>query len=1329
MPPRTGYSTTGYDHNDWLGLVDVSGPFLSVPMLRRIWPVLDTLDRPARERLRREHTALPGASWISFVLTELLGWADAVHFSGLDVFELKVPEHGEVLRPFFALLEPGAVPGGDAKPARLLGMMCDGPPNRRVRGSAWAATPVDRLARLCRHHGVELGLVTDGRWWALVWAPRGKATATAVFDSADWQAAAERDVVRAFVSMLRRERFFGVPEEETLPALLAASEDHQEDITEALGVQVRQAVELLVAAIGRAHLADKARGGDGIGDTGAHDVYRGAVVVMMRVLFLLYAEERGLLPSDKEVYRTAYSAGLLCQDLEDRARQGSEEDLEHTHAGWHRLLALFHAVYYGVEHPEMRMRALDGSIFKPDTYAWLPHDIDDRTVLHMLRSVQYVTIGAGRARERRKLSFRSLDVEQIGFVYEGLLAYDAKYADEPVVGLIGKAGSGRNVPLTELEDVAAQCSDVPSLADALAARYKDSRIGTPKALARRLSPPASGERQEARRRLLAATNGDYPLAERLLPFYGLVRTDLRDLPLVILEDTPYVTEPGRRKSSGTHYTPRALAEEVTRGALEALVYEPGPLQTADTSRWKPKTSAEILALNVADIAMGSGAFLVAACRYLAAHLIEAWAHEGAEDALAFTELPGYDTSEMDHDPVVIRARRAVVENCLYGADINALAVEMAKLSLWIISTGPDRPFAFLDDHLVVGDSLLGITSLDQLEVMHMDPKRGRELHKDVLIDWTVQSRAATLERREAIRRIESASLKSLEEKGSLLAESHRSVTEANFHADLTATAALAFAAEGPKGLDKASLQAALAAESPRYVDEAGRLTCQKLDMWRKAVPAAPHIDWYPINWPVVFPEVFARGGFDAIIGNPPYFGGQKLTGELGRPYREYLVQAIGGGARGSADLVAYFVLRAHALLNPSGQTGLIATNTLAQGDTREVGLDQLVRAGVVIRRAIKSRPWPSKGANLEYSAVWTSRKPIERDAGQALSASLSSFFREKGAARRLRANRHLSYIGSYVLGMGFVVDPQAARLLIARDPKNSDVLFPFLNGQDVNSRYDLSASRWVIDFHGRSEVEASGYAECFDRVRCLVKPERSVNNRKVYRDNWWRFAERRPAMLEAISGLDRVVVIALVSKTVMPVMVPTGQVFSHMLGVFATDDTAMLALLSSAPHYWWAVARASSLKGDLRYTPSDVFETLALPELTQEMRELGDRLDRFRRDVMLARQAGLTKTYNLVNDPKIHGADIVELREIHRAIDEAVCRAYGWDDLVPRLRHDHYELDRQIRYTIAAEVRREILDRLLELNQARHAAEIAEADSRRGQRGARPGTAVRHGAH
>jgi hypothetical protein len=231
--------------------------------------------------------------------------------------------------------------------------------------------------------------------------------------------------------------------------------------------------------------------------------------------------------------------------------------------------------------------------------------------------------------------------------------------------------------------------------------------------------------------------------------------------------------------------------------------------------------------------------------------------------------------------------------------------------------------------------------------------------------------------------------------------------------------------------------------------------------------------------------------------------------------------------------------------------------------------------------------------------------------------------------------------------------------------------------------------------------------ELYAQVLREVKPEREVNNRKVYRDYWWQYAEKRPAMIKAIAGLDRVIVMARISKTVMPIIVPTGQVMNEKTVVFASDDAGFLALLSSAVYYWWAISHSSTLKGNLNYAPSDVFETFARPEISEEMRGLGGRLDSVRREVMLARGAGLTATYNLVHNRDCADADIAGLREIHRGIDEAVVRGYGWDDLlVTGLGHEFHETRQGTRYTIAAAVRREILDRLLELNLARYAEEV-----------------------
>ncbi|MFD0883031.1 Eco57I restriction-modification methylase domain-containing protein, partial [Streptosporangium algeriense] len=840
---------------------------------------------------------------------------------------------------------------------------------------------------------------------------------------------------------------------------------------------------------------------------------------------------------------------------------------------------------------------------------------------------------------------------------------------------------------------------------------------------------------EATRKLLAATGGDAELARRLLPFFGILREDLRGLPVVILSGTLYVTESALRKNTGTHYTPRKLAEEVVAGALEPLIYTVGPLQTADRAEWKPKASREILALKVADIAMGSAAFLVAAARYLGDALVEAWSREGDERAVAYLGEDRERTADADADPLVIEARRQIIEHCLYGADINPMAVEMAKLSLWLVSMDPARPFTFVDDRLVAGDSLLGITSLEQLEYMHMDPAKGRQIHEGIF-DWTAGVRSKVAELAESRRRIAEIELgddpiAALAKKRALLADAEVASGRLRLFADLAVGAALAYAGKGERGLRAGSERAAKLAND--VYEGRGEVEARDIRReWLAADQVEGSFDRQPIHWPLIFPEVFEGGGFDAVIGNPPFLGGFKLRPALGLAYREYLSTSIANNVRGTnTDLVAYFVLRIHGLLGWRGQTGVIATNTLAQGDTRQVGLDQIVASGVTIRGAIKSRPWPSKSAMLEYCAIWTSVFSLDDEAkrivdgvvARSISASLNPESRVSGKPKRLAGSADISYQGIDVGGIGFTMERNLALGMIDRDPRNQEVLLPYLNGQELNASPDSVGKRWVVNFHDWPEEKAKTYSEPYDHAIRLVMPERATKSEAVRRAPWWQYWRRRPNLHDAVAGLRHVIAITLVSKVVMPVMVPTGQIFSHALGIFATDDPAMLALLSSAPHYWWARSQASSMKADLRYTPSDVFETLPLPGLTQEMRDFGDHLNTFRRNLMLSRHAGLTATYNLVNDPKCKDEDIVELRRIHRAIDEAVCRAYGWDDLVDKLDHGHHPVGREIRYTVRPGVQRELVDRLLELNHERYADEVAKGlhdkGAKKGARAAR----------
>jgi hypothetical protein len=245
----------------------------------------------------------------------------------------------------------------------------------------------------------------------------------------------------------------------------------------------------------------------------------------------------------------------------------------------------------------------------------------------------------------------------------------------------------------------------------------------------------------------------------------------------------------------------------------------------------------------------------------------------------------------------------------------------------------------------------------------------------------------------------------------------------------------------------------------------------------------------------------------------------------------------------------------------------------------------------------------------------------------------------------------------------------------------------------------------VIDFNDRSEAEAANYRLPFARVSERVMPERMQNKRKPRRDYWWLFAERATGMRKAIADLSEVLVIARVSKTVMPLRVATGQVPSEACVVFATDSYCDQAVLSSSLHQLWAITYGSGMRNDPRYTPSDVFETFPRPAMSANLEEIGRALDKERRDVMRRRELGLTRLYNLVNDSELSSSmdeDVARLRLLHAELDQQVLDAYGWSDM--DLNHGFHTHRRMARWTVNPSARVEILDRLLEENHRRAAS-------------------------
>lgn len=1356
MKPR-GTQRRAKEHRDWLELVDRDGPFVAIPAIKRVWPQgMPQLGTSAKAALRdakpdfdrawddwskdasNDNDAIGsyrGArnKWVDAVLRDVARWGDHLVWDDSEI-------GGKYSPGSSSMLMAGVKASGrfirDGVAAALVMVFDPVDSLRDPLNDSWTASPIDRMDALLRKSEQKVGVLTDGRWWAIVSAQDGVMTASGIVDAQTW--IEESEVRDAFLELLSPQRLAGGSESDRLPALFEESITAAEDITVALGTQVRRAVELLVTAFSEEAVEARDAGWPDPLPIDRERVYEGAVTAMMRVVFLLFAEERSMMPQSP-LFTGAYGVSGLLDDLDKRMRDEGAEALDSTHYTWHRLLATSKALYGGVTSEEIRLPAYGGSLFDPERFPFLTSiddrgaltvAVSDRVMLEVLRAVQYAVIGTGKSAERRRVSFRDIDVEQIGYIYEGLLGYTAEDVDEIVVGLVGKDGEEPEMPLRVLEELT-ESNPIPAKFGAAVIEWvKKNQPAAKTKSAAALSKLLGQEFEDGERALLSVTREEDLLA-RLRPFLGIIRRDLRERPVVIQPGGLAVVETPSRATSGAHYTPKSLAQEVVRYALEPLVFQPGPHQTADETQWKLLDSNEILDLKVADIACGSGAFLVAAAEYLAEKVLKAWHMEG------ITGSP--------HE-LETKAKRLVVAQCLYGADINGMAVEMCKISLWLVSLNPKQPFSFVDDKVLHGNSLLGITDLRQLEALHIDPASvkthwdGTRYSKDTLfgegaeaqglevIDVrTVIQKAVNLRQRLASEVDENDPARSSTTKRRLWREYQDQVSQLGDVADGVIAAGLAEGGKPGKKLDDRYENLRIAVDLAFAANDSGDRTMLDgiIDFGLTPTVETDYERWKPLHWALAVPDIMERGGFDAIIGNPPFLGGQKLTGAMGTNVRDWFVHVLAEGTRGSADFVAYFFLRALTLTTKRGTLGLIATNTIAQGDTRRVGLDRMVESGFTITRAIQSRAWPAQSANLEFAAIWGSAGQISESAERVaddivvmgVSTLLEPVGRTTGNPLTLKENLEVAFQGCIVLGKGFIVEPQEVLQWISDDVRNAEVLFPYLNGEDLNQRPDSSGSRWVIDFNDWSEEKVREYALPYNRITERVRPERQRLStkgnyvlRKPLPQRWWQYGEKRPNLRKAIVSLDEVLVIALVSKTVMPMRVPTGQVFSHKLAVFATDSFADQAIFSSSQHFVWAVAYSSTLETRVNYSPSDAFVTFPRPAPTDRLNDAGRALDIERRAIMLRRELGLTKLYNLVNDPGVtdaSDADVARLREIHVELDNAVMAAYGWDDVA--LDHGFHTYRQMERWTVSPAARVEILDRLLEENHRRAACQGGEA--------------------
>lgn len=772
-----------------------------------------------------------------------------------------------------------------------------------------------------------------------------------------------------------------------------------------------------------------------------------------------------------------------------------------------------------------------------------------------------------------------------------------------------------------------------------------------------------------------------------------------------------------RAATGSHYTPDELVQPLLKHSLDYLIAE---------KLKEPDKDKALLSLRVADIACGSGHILLAAARRIA------------------TELAIVRTGEEQPSPTAFRAAvRDVIRECIYGVDYNPLAVELCKVAFWLEAHNPGQPLNFLDHHIKCGNAIVGYVRREGLdkgvpdEAFATMPGDDREVAAELRKQNKAERKAqdqTPLNLAPEIQRQLDQILERWREL-SLLPEStpNQIVTKKQRYQD--------FAKSQDAWLlnQIASIPIAQFYIPKTEQNHSKLITDAEFRLYwsgqRHPQGQATAAAWVTarqkrfFHWFLEFPEIIERGGFDCILGNPPYLGGQDLSGTYGRPFCGYVKWEF--APTGLSDLVVYFVRRFYSLLHRNGLTAFITTNSIKDGDVRKDGLDQILAEGGQINYAVRGVKWPGR-ANLVVSLVsihkgdWTDKRVLD---GKEVSV-ISSYFEDAldlGDALPITQNADWMLQGSNLLGDGFTLSSGEAMRLQDNDQRNREVVFPILNGEELNNMPDLVPTRYAIYFRDWAVAKAETYIVPFQQVLNKVKPGRENHQERPVREKWWIYKRPTVAIYNKTFGLKQCFVTAATTKYLNFSPVPSPCLFTHALYVLTTDRWDLYTVVQSTLHEVWARKYSGALETRLRYSPSDCFETFPFPEGLWQTNNpalagIGERYQEHRRDLMRQLWLGLTDIYNLFHDrdltPELVAkvskkssaeaeagySGLLHLRQLHRELDESVRDAYGWHDL--NLGHDFYEVETlpendRVRYTISPTARKEILRRLLALNHER----------------------------
>lgn len=452
----------------------------------------------------------------------------------------------------------------------------------------------------------------------------------------------------------------------------------------------------------------------------------------------------------------------------------------------------------------------------------------------------------------------------------------------------------------------------------------------------------------------------------------------------------------------------------------------------------------------------------------------------------------------------------------------------------------------------------------------------------------------------------------------------------------------------------------------------------------------------PAEWPKA----------DFIVGNPPYIGTKRMRDSFGNGYVESLRSAY-QDVPDAADYVMYWWYKAAREVATGNCTraGLITTNTIIQSQNRQL-LSDLAVSGARVAWAIADHPWvdESGAADVRVAMTVVAFRPRAAmlvrvsETGEivgsvtkaVLNADLTAHADVSSASRvALLSNEGVSSFGFMINGSGFILESQEAHELLKSNPKHVQIIRPYLNGRDLASRpRDVS----LVDFGLLTEEEARQWPILFDIIRSRVKPHRDTKSDSSSRKFWWRFARNREDLRHALVGLKRYVITIETAKHRFFVFSSVDVAPDHKLIAFATDDAAILGVLSARPHVTWATAAGGRLGvgNDPVYNKSLCFDAFAFPHMNPALRariaRTAEVLDAHRK-AALDRDERVTMTgmYNVVEklrsgealtkkEREVHEiAACGVLRDLHDELDALVAEAYGWpwpltkDEILERL--------------------------------------------------------------